>query len=69
MKKVSGCIDVRALGHYDFEFYVNDDATDEEIKKKVDDTCDYYINYDVEEGYEEYKYTEVRLRKKGNRQW
>lgn len=37
MKKVSGFIDVRALGHYDFEFYVDDNATDEEIKQKVDD--------------------------------
>ena len=63
MKKVSGCIDVRALGHYDFEFYVDDNATDEEIKKKVDDVCDYYISYDVEEGYEEY--TEACYRKKG----
>ena len=63
MKKVFGCIDVRALGHYDFEFYVDDNATDEEIKKKVDDVCNYYISYDVEEGYEEY--TEVRCRKKG----
>ena len=51
MKKVSGCIDVRALGHYDFEFYVDDDATDEEIEKEVNDTCDYYISYDVEPGY------------------
>ena len=65
MKKVSGCIDVRALGHYDFEFYVDDDATNEEIKKKVEDACDYYINYDVEEGYEEY--TEIRHRKKNSR--
>lgn len=51
MKKVSGCIDVRALGCYNFEFYVDDDATDEEIEKKVNDTCDYYISYDVEPGY------------------
>ena len=64
MKKVSGCIDVRALGHYDFEFYVDDDVTNEEIKKKVDEVCDYYINYDVEEGYEEY--TEIRHRKKNS---
>lgn len=64
MKKVSGCIDVRALGHYDFEFYVNDNTTDEEIKQKVDDACDYCIDYDVEDGYEEY--TEVRYRKKGS---
>lgn len=51
MKKVNGCIDVRALGCYNFEFYVDDDTTDEEIKKKVDDVCDYYITYDVEPGY------------------
>ena len=52
MKKVTGCIDVRALGHYDFQFYVEDDATDEEIKEKVEEVCDYYIDYNVEEGYE-----------------
>ena len=28
-------------------------ATDEEIKQKADEVCDYYIDYDVEEGYEE----------------
>lgn len=54
MKRVKGCIDVRALGCYDFEFYVDDNATDEEIKAKVEDVCDYYISYDVEAGYEEY---------------
>jgi len=63
MKKVSGSISVRALGHYDFEFYVDDNVTAEEIKKKVDEVCDYDISYDVEPGYEEY--TEVRYRKKG----
>ena len=51
MKRVSGCIDVRALGCHEFEFYVDDDATDEEIEKRVNDTCDYYISYDVEPGY------------------
>ena len=58
MKKVSGCIDVRALGHYDFEFYVDDDATDEEIAEKVNDTCEYYISYDVEPGYKKVIRTE-----------
>ena len=67
MKRVSGCIDVRALGCYDFEFYVDDNTTDEEIKKKVDEVCDYSIGYDVEAGYEEY--TEVRYRKKSNNWW
>ena len=35
MKKVSGYISVRALGCYDYEFFVDDNATDEEIKQKV----------------------------------
>lgn len=65
MKKVTGYIDVHALGHYDWEFYVEDDATEEEIKQKVDEVCDYYIDYDVEEGYE--AHTEVVYRKKNKR--
>ena len=64
MKKVTGCIDVRALGHYDVEFYVEDDATDEEIKEQVDKVCDYYIDYNVEAGYE--AYTKTCYRKKGS---
>ena len=43
MKKVSGWISVRALGCYDFEFYVDDDATDTEIEKMVDDTIEMSI--------------------------
>ena len=62
MKRVTGEIDVRALGNYKFEFYVDDNATEEEIKYKVDEACDYYINYEVEEGWEEY--TKVCYRKK-----
>ena len=65
MKKVSGYISVRPLGSYDFEFYVDDNATEEEIKQKVDDVCEYSMCYDIEEGYEEY--TEVRYRKKSDR--
>ncbi len=37
---------------------------DEEIKEKVDEVCNYYIDYNVEEGYE--SYTETRYRKKGS---
>ena len=62
MKKVSGYVSVRALGCYDFEFYVTDNATDEEIQKKVDEVMEIDHYYDVEEGYEEY--TEVCYRKK-----
>ena len=64
MKKVTVCIDVRALGHYDFDFYVDDNATDDEIKQKVEEACNYYINYDVEEGYEEVTETVTYMRKK-----
>ena len=62
MKKVSGYVSVRALGCYDFEFYVDDNATDEEIKAKVKETMEISHHYSVEEGYEEY--TEVCYRKK-----
>ena len=67
MKKVSGYISVRALGCYDFEFYVDDNATDEEIEKKVNEVMNMSYGYDVEEGYEEY--TEVKYRKKENHWW
>ena len=64
MKKVTGYIDVRALGRYDFDFYVDDNATDEEINQKVEDVCDYYIDYDVEEGYEEVTETVTYMMKR-----
>ncbi len=35
MKRVSGYIEVKTLGSYHYEFYVDDDATDEEIAQKV----------------------------------
>lgn len=74
MKKVTGYIDVRALGHYDWEFYVEDNATDEEIKELTDRArdyyinyvgraCDYYFNYKVEECE---AYTEFCYRNKNN---
>ena len=64
MKKVTCYIDVRALGCYDFDFYVDDNATDEEIEQKVEDACNYLIDYDVEEGYEEVTETVPYMRKR-----
>lgn len=62
MKKVSGYISVRALGCYDYEFYVDDNATDEEIEQKVAEYAQLSHSYNVEEGYE--AYTETKYRKR-----
>lgn len=37
MKKITGYVSVRPLGSYDFEFYVDDNTTDEEIQRMIDD--------------------------------
>ena len=52
-KKVSGYIYVRALGQYEFEFFVPDNYTKEQINQAVEDKCNYFIDYNVEDGYEE----------------
>ncbi len=62
MKKISGYISVRALGCYDYEFFVDDNATDEEIEQKVAECEQMSHYYSVEEGYE--SYTETRYRKR-----
>ena len=62
MKKVSGYICVRALGTYNYEFYVDDNTTDEEIANKVEEYEQLSHRYTVEDGYEEY--TEVCYRKR-----
>ena len=49
-----------------FWVFVPDDTTDEEIKTKVEDYCDYYISYSVEEGYKEITETITRYEKKGD---
>ena len=64
MKKVSGYISVRALGTYDYEFYVDDDVTKEEIEQKVKEYAQHRHSYNVEEGYE--SYTETKYRKRCN---
>lgn len=62
MKKVSGWVSSRPLGCYDFEFYVDDNTTDKEIKKMIDETIELRVRYKVEE---EYEYTEIKYRKAG----
>ena len=62
MKKVTGWISCRPLGCYNFEIYVDDDATNEEIQQKVEDMAELSIHFDVEEGYEAVQ--EIVYRKK-----
>ena len=62
MKKVSGYISVRALGTYDYEFYVDDNATEEEIEQKVKEHEQFSHNYTIEKGYEAYMETRYRKR-------
>lgn len=39
------------MGSYDFEFYVDDNTTDEEIQRMIDDELELSQGYEVEEGY------------------
>lgn len=63
MKKVSGYVSVRALGCYDFEFYVDDDTPDDKIEEMVQEKMQISHDYSVEEGYEEYTKVSYRKRK------
>ena len=65
MKRVKGYISARPLGCYDFDFFVEDDVSDEEIKEMVDKRCQLSMHYDVESGYE--AETEIVYRKKGDK--
>ena len=50
------------MGCYDYEFYVDDNATEEEIEQKVAEYGQLSHSYNVEEGYE--AYTETKYRKR-----
>lgn len=60
MKKVSGWVSSKPFGYYNFEFYVDDNTTDKEIKEMVDKAIELRVRYKVEE---EYEYTEIKYRK------
>ena len=51
MKKVSVHAYVRALepGSFDYVFYVDNDATDDEIKQKIEEYQKIYYDYDIED--------------------
>lgn len=51
MKRITGYISARPLGSYDFEFFVEDSVTDQEIKDKIDGMLELSMDYKVEGGY------------------
>lgn len=61
MKRVKGWISVRPIGCWDFDFFVDDNMSEIEIKDMIMDEAEYSFHYDIEPGYE--KYTEVKYRK------
>lgn len=62
MKKVTGYVDVKPFGCYDFEFYVDENATVEDIREKIDESIEINMHYHIEEGYT--KYTEINYQKR-----
>lgn len=64
MKKVTGYISVRPLGDFDFEFFVPEDMTDDQIEKEIKHKYECSIGFDTEDGYEEITETVTRYEKK-----
>jgi hypothetical protein len=52
MKKVSGYIGARPLGDFAFEFDVQEDMTDDQIREEIKKKYECYINFETEDGYE-----------------
>lgn len=57
MKKVTFRTGIRALGDYKDEFFVEDNTPNEEIIQMIEDKSEYYLFFDVEEGYHEVQKT------------
>lgn len=51
MKKVTFQTGIRALGDYNDDFFVEDNVSKEEIRRMIEDKIEYYLFFDVEEGY------------------
>lgn len=63
MKRVTGSINVRPLGEYNFDFFVPDDMTDEQIRESIKKENECYISFETEDGYEEVTETVTRYKK------
>ena len=64
MKKVTGFINCRPLGCFDFEIMVPDNMSDAEIMEYIKEKNECYIHFDVDPGYEEVTETVTKYIKK-----
>ncbi len=64
MKRVSGFICASPLGEFNFEFYVPENMTDEQIREEIKDKYECYIHFETEDGYEEITETVTRYEKR-----
>lgn len=65
MKKVTGVIYSKPIGSFQFEYYVPDDLTRNEIKEFIMEKTGTGMCFDVEEGYEEVRHEVIEYVKKG----
>ena len=53
MKRVTFEYGCRALGYTDGEFFVDENTSDSEIQKQIEDMANFSIIFRTEDGYEE----------------
>lgn len=54
MRRVKGWFSCRPIGCFDYDFFVDDDTSYEEIERKIDDMLEISSFFEVEDGYEAY---------------
>lgn len=69
MKRVRGYFSCRPLGTTQYEFYVNDDVSSEQIEEIINDRLEISENHEIEEGYEEVFETTYRKRRDNDWAW
>ncbi len=49
MKKVTGCLHTKPHGNYKFSFYIEDTASEDQIKQKVDELLQISVDYSIKD--------------------
>jgi hypothetical protein len=64
MKKVDWHFCTRSLGDCAGTLYVDENATDKEIRNAIYDEVEFCCFWEAENGYEPYEFKEIRYKKK-----